>query len=543
MSSSKRMRVAQAVAREAERNRRARERLQLAAARQAERALKERQRLEVQRAKADLQQHIEEEARRAEAATHQLQNEVACLQSLLSNGVRYAAPLDFEALKEKPTPPKFSAGPLAQPEPAPVVDAFLPAKPFLLLRLLPGAKAKYEARLASGWTAFERAKTEHAAREQARTAQLAIAQDEHARAVKQVQEDAARQHAEVDRFRASYQQGEKNAIEQYCSEILERSSYPSEYPEDFPKIFRIAYVPESKQAVIEYDFPTIDVVPDADAYAYIKARDEIVKKLRPERQRRELYASILAQVTLRTLYELFAADTGEHLETIVFNGYVETIDPATGATVRPCLISVRTTRGTLAALDLTRVDPLACLRGLKAAISRSPAELTAVRPLLEFSMVDPRFIEGTDVLSTLDQRPNLMELSPSEFEALISNLFESMGLQTRLTQASRDGGVDCVAYDPRPIFGGKVVIQAKRYKNTVGVSAVRDLFGTVQNEGASKGILVTTSGYGSASMEFAAGKPLELLDGSNLLYLLKEHAGIDAKIEIPEGWQDPSLQA
>jgi restriction endonuclease Mrr len=59
---------------------------------------------------------------------------------------------------------------------------------------------------------------------------------------------------------------------------------------------------------------------------------------------------------------------------------------------------------------------------------------------------------------------------------------------------SHDGGVDCVAYDPRPIFGGKVVIQAKRYKNTVGVSAVRDLFGTMQNEGAAKGILVTTSG-------------------------------------------------
>ena len=35
-------------------------------------------------------------------------------------------------------------------------------------------------------------------------------------------------------------------------------------------------------------------------------------------------------------------------------------------------------------------------------------------------------------------------------------------LDTKQTRASRDGGVDCVAYDPRPIFGGKVVIQAKR---------------------------------------------------------------------------------
>jgi restriction system protein len=98
--------------------------------------------------------------------------------------------------------------------------------------------------------------------------------------------------------------------------------------------------------------------------------------------------------------------------------------------------------------------------------------------------------------------------------------------------------VDCVAFDPRPVFGGKVVIQAKRYKNTVGVSAVRDLFGTVQNEGASKGILVTTSGYGKAAFEFAKGKPLELLDGANLLHLLAEHAAIEARIIMPDGWVD-----
>ena len=90
-----------------------------------------------------------------------------------------------------------------------------------------------------------------------------------------------------------------------------------------------------------------------------------------------------------------------------------------------------------------------------------------------------------------------------------------------------------------PILGGKVVTQAKRYKNTVGVSAVRDLYGTLQNEGASKGILVTTSGYGKASAEFAAGKPIELFDGANLLYLLETHAGIKARIEPPDDWQDP----
>ncbi len=127
-----------------------------------------------------------------------------------------------------------------------------------------------------------------------------------------------------------------------------------------------------------------------------------------------------------------------------------------------------------------------------------------------------------------------MDLGPGEFEGLITNLFEAMGLNTRQTQASRDGGVDCAAFDPRPVFGGKVVIQAKRYGHTVGVSAVRDLFGTMQNEGATKGILVTTGGYWNAAFGFATGKPLEPPDGGNLLYLPEEHAILDARSVMPD---------
>lgn len=77
------------------------------------------------------------------------------------------------------------------------------------------------------------------------------------------------------------------------------------------------------------------------------------------------------------------------------------------------------------------------------------------------------------------------------------------------------------------------VIQAKRYTNVVGVAAVRDLYGTVMNEGATKGILVTTSDYGKDSYEFAKDKPITLLNGSNLLSLLEKH-GHKARINIAE---------
>ena len=56
----------------------------------------------------------------------------------------------------------------------------------------------------------------------------------------------------------------------------------------------------------------------------------------------------------------------------------------------------------------------------------------------------------------------------------------------------------------------------------------------MMNEGANKGILVTTSGYGPDAFDFSKDKPIELIDGGGLLYLLQEH-GTQARIVFPEG--------
>lgn len=285
--------------------------------------------------------------------------------------------------------------------------------------------------------------------------------------------------------------------------------------------------------VVDYRLPSLDIVPYACGYKVDKTTADVVAIKRTTADRNALYQSLVAQVTLRCLHAVFGPAQVESATTVVFNGFVESVDIASGHLTQACLISVRVTSAQFHGLQLRNVDPVACLRALHAAVSPRPSELVAVQPIMRLDTTDSRFITEDDVLSLLQTRPNLLELTPSEFESLITNLFTCMGLETRLTQASRDGGVDCVAFDMRPVLGGKVVIQAKRYTNTVGVAAVRDLYGTVMNEGAGKGILVTTSGYGPAAFEFAAGKPLELLTGANLLALLTEWAGIDARIVVP----------
>ncbi len=474
------------------------------------------------------QKRLYGEARMAEIAAMnaELAEQIEQLETVLAAGLRSHPSLQLASLKQDPAAADAPFRRWETPEPTPLHDSYLPETPTGLGKLL--GKAKHQQAVALAEADFARDLGLHQQRETER-----VQRYNQARAA--FEAEVAQQHAEVDAFAAAYQAGDPQAVVAYCELVLSARIYP-------PGVgagFKLAYVPESRQAVIEYELPTTDIVPAVKSYRYVKTSDTVTETARTPAIIRTLYGSVVAQLTLRVVGELFAADTAGHLESLVFNGVVDTIDPGSGRPIRPCLITLRTTKETFNELDLARVEPLACLKHLSASVSKSPAELVPVRPVLEFSMVDPRFIAESDALSILDERPNLLELTPSEFEALVQNLFTKMGLETKQTRASRDGGVDCVAYDSRPILGGKVVIQAKRYKNTVGVSAVRDLFGTLQNEGASKGILVTTSGYGPASFDFARNKPIELIDGAGLLYLLKAHADIDARIQAPEDWHDP----
>ncbi|MFD2764263.1 restriction endonuclease [Micromonospora eburnea] len=471
------------------------------------------------------------EARSAEAraANSDLQVRLEELEQLLVATLDVDDHIDFRRLRKSVTHAPFNAGMLGSPLPPPDWRRFEPPAPTGLAKVL-GGQTKYQQQLAAAQQAFAQAQAQYAAAEADRQRRLAAAYQSYQKQCAEIDAEAAAYNAEIERFAAAFAAADPAAVVEYFSMVLGNSVYP----DDFPQQYRLAYVPESRQLVVEYHLPTLDAIPKVREYRYVKARDEITSASRPMKEVKDRYTNLVAQLTLRTVHELFEADRASLVETIIFNGIVDTIDPRIGAAVQPCLVTLRTTREVFGEINLRMVEPGACLQHLNASLSKRPAELAPVRPVLEFDMVDKRFVDEVDVLADLDQRPNLLKLTPTEFESLIQNLFAKMGLETKQTRPSRDGGVDCVAFDPRPIFGGKVVIQAKRYRNTVDVSSVRDLYGTLQNEGASKGILVTTSGYGAASYEFASGKPLELIDGSNLLYLLAEHAEVEARIDPSE---------
>lgn len=118
---------------------------------------------------------------------------------------------------------------------------------------------------------------------------------------------------------------------------------------------------------------------------------------------------------------------------------------------------------------------------------------------------------------------NINSLSGIEFEDLTHQLLLKVGFSVEQTKASRDGGIDLIAYSDEPFFKGKYIIQCKRYTGTVGEPIIRDLYGVVSNERANKGILITTGNFSNSALEFAKDKNLELIDGINLESLLMQY--------------------
>jgi len=145
----------------------------------------------------------------------------------------------------------------------------------------------------------------------------------------------------------------------------------------------VEYSPDSRQLVVEYELPTVDVVPKAKSYRYVKSGETVVEVPRPAAQLKALYVSTIAQLTLLTLAAILEFDSERHIDAVVFNGVVDTLDPRSGEPIRPCLITVRVTADTFAEINFEHIDPSACLEHLSATVSRNPAAFVPVRPLLE----------------------------------------------------------------------------------------------------------------------------------------------------------------
>lgn len=331
--------------------------------------------------------------------------------------------------------------------------------------------------------------------------------------------------AKLQELKSLYETGKANAVAEYFRTQMDSTPLPSWCPREY----ELEFDEEAGILLINVRLPY---------FGELEVMKNRELKLVPANQKeaREMANKFLFIIALRLIWEVPQVDYCNRVGMVACNGYVIFNDPSTGQRRQDVILSVLAKREDIKNIVLERIEPEACFRNLKGVAAAKISEIVPVQPLIQFNKKDKRFIAAKEVIDKMGDE-NLATMEWQDFEHLIRELFEkefgANGAEVKITQASRDRGVDAIVFDPDPLRGGKLVIQAKRYSNTVDVSSVRDLYGTVMNEGANKGILVTTSNYGRDAYDFAKDKPLTLINGANLLHLLQKH-GYHMKIDIKE---------
>jgi restriction system protein len=497
------------------------------AVREEERLRKAAERERLAAEKESRRRHLESRARAAEASNALVASEVQKLRGLLVHGLKRGAKINLRSLTREHRSPALALGDLGKAKPAPNWDGFAPRFPGALSRLT-GGLGRYESRKSFAERRFELAKERHQEQERDRQRQVAELQRRHDAKTSAMRTEVDRHNRCIAALAASINQRQKDAVETYLGHVLARTPLPR----PFPRTAKVTFNLRTEQAVVQVELPTKSVVPATASYRFLPTKDEIREIPRPAKEAASLYRDIISQLALLYIRDLF--DSDQELQVVAFNGHVWATNPGTGEKEFPCLISLNVERSTFPPdANLRKVEPAACMRHLRAIVSAHPFELEPIEPILDFDLSKFSFVDGLDAVSTLDSRPDLIEMSYTNFEHLVRQVFEAQGAEGWTTEPSHDDGVDAVILRKTPLMGGLCIVQAKRWSKVVGVSHVRELAGAMEEKKAGWGVLVTTSWFTEGCWQKARehGR-MELIDGDRLTYLIKKHLGKDVLIGI-----------
>ncbi|MCG8436427.1 MAG: restriction endonuclease, partial [Gammaproteobacteria bacterium] len=248
----------------------------------------------------------------------------------------------------------------------------------------------------------------------------------------------------VNKFKNEFESGQPDAIIEYIKSVFERSVYP----ECFFREYEVNFDTASETLVVDISMPSQETLPSTIEVKFIARTNSFSEKEMKKKEHDELYDSVLKQCVLRTIHEVFEAIYTSHVQAVVVNGWVTSLDKSTGNDVTSCIISVSAEREKFESFNLNRINPTDCIKGLKGLVAGSLAGVAPVQPILQLSKEDSRFVESKETLAEYNSATNLAEIPWEDFEHLVRELFEMMfdqkGAEVKVTQASSDGGVDAV---------------------------------------------------------------------------------------------------
>lgn len=109
------------------------------------------------------------------------------------------------------------------------------------------------------------------------------------------------------------------------------------------------------------------------------------------------------------------------------------------------------------------------------------------------------------VLKYLSENPQAFyQLTGTEFEIVMAEIYHKLGYKVERTQSTRDGGKDIIIRKPEILGDFIYYVECKRYaaKNHIGVGIIKNLIGTINTDRVNGGVLATTSYFSRDSKKF-----------------------------------------
>ena len=155
-------------------------------------------------------------------------------------------------------------------------------------------------------------------------------------------------------------------------------------------------------------------------------------------------------------------------------------------------------------------------------IAKGVSTLTPL-PLLFFALIAiGSFMFARKRHRLVDEQTSLEKLRETgwkDFEYLVAEAFRRQGYAVDYSLGrGADGGVDLTLRRN----GRTSLVQCKQWKVfSIGAPFIREMFGLMTADQADEAIIVTTGKFTRDAQEFAAGKPIQLIDGPRLLALVQ----------------------
>lgn len=342
--------------------------------------------------------HIAAQQAEVERLNGELALRLADIDNLLCATLEVDDFVNLEHLRKTIDHPPFES-PYSSPIPAPTPVAGPPAPVYIKpesprgMGAVFGGKKKHAEAAAAAHAAFAQAYqqwqqgaaavpmqqlaqlAEHRRAEEVRLANLAADRARYDEECAERDRETEESNASLDELIRDLSHGAPGAVEDYVGIVFGNSVYPTDWP--WPPEY--SYDADTKELSIQLKLPAPRDLPSVRQYKYVRANDTITAADQTQREQRERYASVVNNMTLRTLHEVWEADRVGNINSVSLVGAVSHIDPATGRDTATPLIAVAVERSTFEEIDLRRVTPAETLRHLGAVVSKNPHALTPIK--------------------------------------------------------------------------------------------------------------------------------------------------------------------